>query len=153
LGIRKSCYGTTFAGGYSAWQGCYGCCGTIYKITSSGTLTVLHRFSFGDGGDTYAGIFQITPAGKFSIVYGFSTMSEGGGATAVFQATDGKFYGTYMAGVFFGAAFSLDTGLGPFITFVRPTGKVAQTAQILGRGSRARRASRSTACPRPASQW
>jgi uncharacterized repeat protein (TIGR03803 family) len=150
-------YGTTFEGAFTAFNGCPYGCGTVYKITSSGTLTVLHRFSFGDGGDTYAGlvqgndgnlygacpdggnggfgeIFQITPAGKFSMLYGFSTMSEGGGATGVFQATDGKFYGTYMAGFFFGAAFSLDTGLGRFVSFVRPTGKVGQTAQILGQG-------------------
>jgi len=34
----------------------------------------------------------------------------------------------------FGTIFSLDMKLGPFITFVRPTGKVGQTAQILGTG-------------------
>jgi uncharacterized Zn-binding protein involved in type VI secretion len=30
--------------------------------------------------------------------------------------------------------YSLDMSLGPFIGFVRPTGKVGQTAQILGQG-------------------
>ncbi len=150
-------YGTTFEGAYTAWNGCPYGCGTIYRITPNGTLTVLHRFRFGDGGDTYAGlvqgndgylygasplggndsygeVFQITPGSKFSITYGFSPESEGGGATAVFQATDGKFYGTYMAGYFLGAAFGLDTGLGPFVSFVQPTAKVGSTVQILGQG-------------------
>jgi hypothetical protein len=30
--------------------------------------------------------------------------------------------------------FSLNMGLGPFITFVQPTGKVGQAVQILGQG-------------------
>jgi len=33
-----------------------------------------------------------------------------------------------------GGIFSLDMGLGPFVTFVLPAGKVGKTAQILGQG-------------------
>jgi hypothetical protein len=35
---------------------------------------------------------------------------------------------------FDGIVYKLDGGLGPFITFIQPTGKVGKTAQILGRG-------------------
>jgi uncharacterized repeat protein (TIGR03803 family) len=151
-------YGTTFEGGFTAFNGCPYGCGTIYRITSSGTFTVMHTFDFGLGGNPYAGlvqandgnlygtsplggdggygeIFKMTPAGEFSVVYGFNpSTSQGGGTTAVLQATDGKFYGTYEWGYLIGAAFSLDVGLGPFVSFVQPTGKAGGTAQILGQG-------------------
>jgi uncharacterized repeat protein (TIGR03803 family) len=151
-------YGTTFEGGFISFYGCPYGCGTIYRTTSSGTFTVMHTFDFGLGGNPYAGlvqandgnlygtspiggdggygeIFKMTPAGGFSVVYGFDpSLTQGGGATAVLQATDGKFYGTYLFGYYIGAAFSLDVGLGPFVTFVQPTGKTGGTAQILGQG-------------------
>jgi hypothetical protein len=52
------------------------------------------------------------------------------------QHTDGPFYGTAKFGGAFGysSVYSLDMGLGPFVTFVRSTGKVGHTAQILGQG-------------------
>jgi hypothetical protein len=45
-------------------------------------------------------------------------------------------YGTTSAGGAYkwGTVFSLSTGLSPFVTFVRTSGKVGQTAQILGQG-------------------
>jgi hypothetical protein len=59
----------------------------------------------------------------------------------LFQATNGAFYGTAFGGGaglggtnFDGIVYKLDGGLGPFITFIQPTGKVGKTAQILGRG-------------------
>jgi uncharacterized repeat protein (TIGR03803 family) len=58
------------------------------------------------------------------------------------QATSGTLYGTtYMGGDLqcnpshgCGTVFSLSIGLGPFVTFVRPAGKVGQTGPILGQG-------------------
>ena len=35
---------------------------------------------------------------------------------------------------FDGIVYRLDGGLGPFVTFIQPTGKVGKTAQILGQG-------------------
>ena len=48
--------------------------------------------------------------------------------------TSGLFYGTsQFGGAFgFGSVYSLNMGLGPFIAFVSATGKVGQTAEILG---------------------
>jgi hypothetical protein len=50
------------------------------------------------------------------------------------QHTNGKFYGdTYSGGRFYqGSIFSLDMGLGPFISLVRYTGRIGQPVQILG---------------------
>ena len=52
------------------------------------------------------------------------------------QDTSGEFYGTTWVGSTYnyGAIYSLDMGLGPFIKFVRPSGTVGQAAQILGQG-------------------
>jgi uncharacterized repeat protein (TIGR03803 family) len=138
-------YGTTFEGG------CCGSYGTIFRISSGGAFATVHEFNGSDGSSTYPGlvqatdgslygesegsgdgeIFKLAPSRTLTTLYQFTSSSGGGGNTAVVQATDGKFYGTYGVP---GAVFSLDVGLGPFITFVLPTGKVGKAAQILGQG-------------------
>jgi uncharacterized repeat protein (TIGR03803 family) len=55
------------------------------------------------------------------------------------QGTNGVFYGTTSTGggLFAGGAgtiFSLDMGLGPFVTFVQSSGRVGQSGGILGQG-------------------
>ena len=52
------------------------------------------------------------------------------------QDTNGKFYGTtYQGGRYgYGTVYSLDMGLGPFVSFVLPAGRVGQQVQILGQG-------------------
>lgn len=146
-------YGTTSEGGDAGSKGCSGGCGTIFKISSGGTFATVHKFFFSDGGALQSGLVQATDGslygespeggtgyGKiFSLtlprtlttVYSFSSSSQGGGGTAVVQLTDGNLYGTYGVP---GAVFRLDMSLAPFIAFVLPTGKVGQTAQILGQG-------------------
>jgi len=83
--------------------------GTIFQITQDGILTTLHDFEGTDGTDPRGGLVQ---------------------------ATNGKFYGTTFQGGDgnSGTIFSLDMGLGPFVTFVRAFGKVGQTGPILGQG-------------------
>lgn len=104
-------YGTTYGGGNDLTD----CqllgpgCGTVFKIASDGNLTTLHSFSATDGKYPYGGLFQSTSG----MLYG--TTSSGG-------ASDG------------GTVFSLDMGLGPFVTFVQAAGKVGQTGGILGQG-------------------
>jgi uncharacterized repeat protein (TIGR03803 family) len=106
-------YGTTNRGGNS---GCFGLlsCGTVFKITPSGSLTTLSRFGTGgapdapmvqatDGnlyGTTFDGsIFKLSPAGKISVAYQFSGGSEGGVIPAgIIQATDGNLYGSTVFG-------------------------------------------------------
>jgi uncharacterized repeat protein (TIGR03803 family) len=77
-------------------------------------LTTLHSFSNTDGGSPYGSLLQ---------------------------ATNGIFYGTTSRGgneicapLGCGTVFSLSTGFGPFVAFVRPYGKVGQIGGVLGQG-------------------
>ncbi|MBZ5572768.1 MAG: hypothetical protein LAO09_12930 [Acidobacteriia bacterium] len=104
-GTDGNLYGTTIYGGSLA---CNSGCGTIFKITKRGELTTLHRFDFEDG---------LWPKG------------------GLFQATNGILYGTSGEGMgTWGTIFSLDMGLGPFVAFVRDSGRVGGTGGILGQG-------------------
>ncbi len=131
-------YGTASAGGahngYNA--------GTVFKITPSGTFTVLHIFDTTDGngptgalvqgtdgnfyGTTDGGgannkgtIFKMTLAGTVTTLYSFcsqSNCSDGYDPSAgLIQATDGNFYGTTEFGGAHndGTVFSLSVGLSP----------------------------------------
>jgi uncharacterized repeat protein (TIGR03803 family) len=112
-------YGTT------AWGGNVGCtssvtfgCGTIFKMTSTGTVTILSSFSATDGfhspdgliqatdgnfyGTTYGGaspphagaVFKMTPAGTVTFPHSFTSCPPTG---ALVQATDHSFYGSTQA--------------------------------------------------------
>ena len=107
-GTDKNLYGVTAQGGSSGSCGSEGC-GTIFQITRTDSFAVLHSFDGTDGAKPWGGLFE---------------------------ATNGKFYGTATtSGAFgYGTLFSLDAGLGPFVAFVRPFGKVGQIVQILGQG-------------------
>ena len=100
-------YGTAYSGGYSH--------GTIFKIGPDGTLTTVQRLAFPDGSNPSGGLLQ----GTDGILYG--TTYDGG--TNLNVCTNGC-----------GTVFSLETGLGPFVTFVHAAGKVGQTGPILGQG-------------------
>jgi uncharacterized repeat protein (TIGR03803 family) len=112
-------YGTTVLGANPTCADGSGC-GTAFKITPGGTLTTLYTFcsqpNCADGGEPFGGLVQ---------------------------GTDGKFYGTAGHGgvpdcipnfLTCGTVYSLSTGLGPFVGFVRPAAKVGQTGGILGQG-------------------
>jgi uncharacterized repeat protein (TIGR03803 family) len=111
LATDGNLYGTTVYGGtgpcvnYSAPNGC----GALFAATPAGVLTTLYNFEATDGAYPYGGLLQ---------------------------ATNGTFYGTTYAGGVDrdGTIFSLDMGLGPFVTFVQAAGKVGQTGGILGQG-------------------
>jgi uncharacterized repeat protein (TIGR03803 family) len=124
LGTDGDFYGATTAGGAST--ACAGGCGTIFKITSGGTLSTLHSFDGTDGGLPYGGlvqptdgnlygttvgypdtlteygtVFKMTLGGTLTILHNFCTQTgctDGGNPVAgVIQATDGNFYGTTYA--------------------------------------------------------
>ncbi len=109
-------YGTTVFGGGFCW-GTEGTCGTIFEITTNGTLTTLHSFSGPDGGFPDA---------------------------ALVQDTNGSFYGTTFDGGAYstcnpqpsnidcGNIFSLDNFLGPFVKTVSTSGPVKTAVMILG---------------------
>jgi uncharacterized repeat protein (TIGR03803 family) len=150
-----NCYGMTDQGGTANL-------GTIFKMNQlTMKVTILHQFGGGTGdgklptgglvqatdgnlyGETSGGgstndgvLFRLTMTGNYKVIYAFHGTTGSGPLAAPIQHTNGLLYGTLQLGGTFGngAVYSLDLGLRPFITFVRPTGKVGQPAQILGQG-------------------
>jgi uncharacterized repeat protein (TIGR03803 family) len=118
-------YGTTARGGTLND-------GTVFTITSSGTLTILHSFDINDGyfpsaaviqaadgnfyGTTFGGgannlgtIFGITASGSFSLLHSFAGSDGSRPQTSLLQKADGSFYGTTNVGGTnnFGTVFQL----------------------------------------------
>jgi uncharacterized repeat protein (TIGR03803 family) len=141
-GIDGDFYGTTAFGGILActYQGNPETCGTIFKITSTGVLTTLYRFSNTDGSVPLAGlvlgndgnfygttseggannvgtIFKITRAGKLTVLHSFDSSDGADPVAGLVQATDGNFYGvTYSGGANnYGTLFEI-TSTGTFST-------------------------------------
>jgi uncharacterized repeat protein (TIGR03803 family) len=153
-GSDRNFYGTTTQGGTNNF-------GTVFTITPNGTLTTLYSFcsesNCTDGklpeaglvqgtdgnfyGTTageaknYGTIFQITSSGALTTLYNFSGYPNGsypyGGLV---QHTNGMFYGVTNEGGTddVGTFFSLDMGLGRFVTILPAFGKVGATITILG---------------------
>ncbi|HWY20462.1 MAG TPA: choice-of-anchor tandem repeat GloVer-containing protein [Candidatus Acidoferrum sp.] len=148
-------YGTTGLGGT------YGK-GTIFKFNATArAITYLYSFgatskdgtipegtltqgidgnlygSTADGGANNSGtLFKASLTGQYSQLYGFAKAYINSITSGLDQHTSGIFYGTAGAGgpSNAGAVFTVNMSLGPFVTFVQPTGRVGQTAQILGQG-------------------
>ena len=104
-------YGTTYNGGTNT-TGCNGGCGTIFKITPTGTLTTVYNFCSQSG-----------------CVDGYYPES------GLVQATNGNFYGTTFYGGqngSAGAVFSLSLGLAPFVKTLPASATAGATVMILG---------------------
>jgi uncharacterized repeat protein (TIGR03803 family) len=110
-----------------------------------GTITGIYNATSGS-------VFDFAPNGTTKVVYAF-TGSTGNNPFGLTLGTDGNFYGVTSGGgsLNYGVLFKVTPngtntvlhnftagtdgmGLGPFISFVRPSGKVGQSAQILGQG-------------------
>lgn len=153
-------YGTTELGGTGNQCRIQGC-GTFFRMTPQGSVSVLYNFlgSHTDGGLPIGGLVQgndgqlygitgsggksgdgtfyrMTTDGAETSLYSFTKNVAENAAVTPLQHTSGVFYGTSQLGGKFGqgALFSVDIGLGPFITFVIPAGLPGKTAQILGQG-------------------
>ncbi len=131
----------------------------MLRISSSGKLTTLDNFDWSNGYEPYAGLLQATDGNLygttvdglgvgtiFNVGLGGSSLTIlsafNGGLDGMFpfggvlQATNGTFYGTTGGdgSTSNGTVYSLGMGLGPFITFVLPSGKVGHASEILGQG-------------------
>jgi uncharacterized repeat protein (TIGR03803 family) len=86
-GTDGSLFGTTLDGGNYGTENCFGGCGTIFKITTNGTLTTLYIFcsesKCADGQYTYSGLTLATN-GNF---YGVTTIGGAGYDGTVFRIT------------------------------------------------------------------
>jgi uncharacterized repeat protein (TIGR03803 family) len=148
-------YGTTQYGGANGY-------GTVFEITTTSELIVLHSFDSTDGayalappmqandgnfygvtngGGTSGGgtIYEITSAGVFSSLYNFCSASSCTGDSpgfALAQATNGEFMGTTINGGSGpdGTVFTFSTGLGAFVETVPVAAKVGKRVIILGNG-------------------
>jgi len=117
-------YGVTYAAQNSEPRGTSGY-GTAYKITPSGTLTLLHTFAggTGDGGNpsgslvegsdgnfygvTVKGgsagdgtVFRLTPSGEVTVLHSFAAGASDGATpyAGLIEGSDGSFYGTTEGG-------------------------------------------------------
>ena len=148
-------YGTTPEGG----GGVYHQGGTVFKITSSGTLTTIYNFcslpACADGADSLAAllqgtdgnfygttmgggayctpnsgcgtVFKITPSGSLTTLHSFDDTDDGKAPFArLVHATDGNFYGTTA----FGANPACTTGLHGCGTVFRLTGPPPSTTTV-----------------------
>jgi uncharacterized repeat protein (TIGR03803 family) len=110
-GTDGNLWGTTAAGG----TGCTDC-GTIYKISPSGTLSVVYNLNESSGYDPAVGltlstsgdfygvgglsaggfgtVFKITGSGALTVLRNFDNTNGNDPEGALTQGTDGNFYGT-----------------------------------------------------------
>jgi uncharacterized repeat protein (TIGR03803 family) len=123
-GTDGNFYGTTPEGGNCTYN--QNGCGTIYKLTPSGTLTLLYVFDFahganpggpllegtdgsfygvaGEGGaDNDGVIFKITSKGKLTVLHNFDGTHGSGPVPPLTQGSDGNFYGTTFSGGLYSA--------------------------------------------------
>jgi len=104
LGTDGNFYGTASRGGQAGY-------GALYKITASGTETVIYSFCTVSCNDGYSP------------------------NTPMVQHTNGDFYGNTAGSSLGGSVFySLDVGVAPFVKLETWAAEVGATVQILGQG-------------------
>jgi uncharacterized repeat protein (TIGR03803 family) len=135
--------------------------GTVFQMDGSFDVTILYSFgaTATDGTHPLAGLtqatdgnlygststggasndgtlFQISTAGAYNVLYMFSGTDGQDPSAPPMQATNGILYGTTELGGAdgYGSVYSLDMGLGSFVTFVNSSGQAGRTAEILGQG-------------------
>jgi uncharacterized repeat protein (TIGR03803 family) len=147
-------YGTTYAGGTNGQ-------GVVFKMTSSGALTVIHNFlpaTDGQGpeaalvqatdGNFYgvannntggtSSIYKVTSKGVYSTLYLFNGTVGTGPAAALVQHTDGTLFGDTTSGTGTGQSngifYSFSIGAKAFARLTSTSGDVGASVGIFGQG-------------------
>jgi uncharacterized repeat protein (TIGR03803 family) len=149
-------YGVTFSGGANDL-------GTVFTLKQTGKVQILHSFSAADSvafpcdsltiandrnfyGEAAAckdgtcegsAIFEVTSKGVFKLLHTFVSASDGTKASSpLFLSTNGIFYGVTELGGSNGGgtAYSLNTGLQPFVSLSPTSGAIGNTINIYGQG-------------------
>jgi uncharacterized repeat protein (TIGR03803 family) len=142
-------YGTTLLGGVDNL-------GTIFKIDTSGNITLLHSFNGSDGVAPWSGlvlgpdgnfygttptggagnvgvIFKVSPTGTYTVLHNFLYYPIGGGLPygPVLLAEDGSFYGvTVFGGPGSGGVLYRITSAGQFVVIYSYNYKDASGVQV-----------------------
>jgi uncharacterized repeat protein (TIGR03803 family) len=138
-------YGTTYKGGARDSFACQGGCGTVFKISPSGTLTTLHRFDGTGGEGPVAGLVQDTDGSFYGTTAGtVFSLSVGLGPFVKTMPTSGKvgkavkILGTNLTGTtsvtFNGTAATFTVKSKSEITTTVPTGATTGTVQVVTPG-------------------
>ena len=151
-------YGTAAGGGPGGF-------GVVYKLSLTGKITLLHSFGLdliNDGFDPSAGLvaasdgkfygatqagqgggnvpngnlFSVTTGGTYNMLHAFDGTHGRLEQATPMQHTNGKIYGTAIAGGAHdgGVIYSLDTGAPQFVKLVTRWGSPGQPVEILGQG-------------------
>jgi uncharacterized repeat protein (TIGR03803 family) len=121
-------YGTTIGGGGSNACFPFPGCGTIFKVGPTGTETILHTFTRGDGANPAAAlvrdtvgnlygtagsggptgtcyppygcgvVFKLSPSGTYTILHSFTGAPDGAFPNGLIEDAAGNFYGTTSDG-------------------------------------------------------
>jgi uncharacterized repeat protein (TIGR03803 family) len=127
IAVKNTLYGTSESGGISG-SGCYGGCGTVFKMSTSGDEQVLYPFTAQDGtqgpmtgllafngtlyGTTRLGgstsgsgcglgcgsVFQVSRSGTESLLYAFQGGTDGAFPESNLTALNGTLFGTTFYG-------------------------------------------------------
>ena len=150
-------YGTTSGGGSGA-------AGVVFKLSTTGKITLLHQFDGGsttDGATPFAGLvaasdgnfygatsgglkygsvpngnlFSVS-SGTYALLYAFDSTHGALAEATPMQHTNVKIYGvtTRGGGPQGGVLYSLDNNLPPFVNLMTGWGSAGQTVEILGDG-------------------
>jgi uncharacterized repeat protein (TIGR03803 family) len=149
-------YGECVYGGLSDSGNPFGF-GSLFRVTPTGKLTVLHEFTGSDGTWPWGGLvqasdgnlygvteyggknnvgvlFRATLDGQVVVAHDFADGPGSSPAGSLIQHTNGRLYGIAAAGGKFenGVFFSFDAYLPPFVTYLPTYGRAGASVEILG---------------------
>ncbi len=120
IGTDGNFYGTTYLGGFVG-TGCQAGCGTVFKVTPTGSLAVVTNFNKNTGRNSQSGltlgsdgkfygltasggtnkfgtVFRVSTTGKIKVLTNFTGANGSSARGTMALGSDGNFYGTTTLG-------------------------------------------------------